>query len=626
MCGINGFNWPDRDLIERMNHITRHRGPDDHGVYVDEAVSLGHRRLSIIDLSSAGHQPMPNEDETLWCLHNGEIYNFRQLREDLLAAGHTFRSHTDTEVILHAYESHGAACLDRFNGMWAFALYDRTARLLLLARDRFGIKPLYYHVADGRLIFSSMIAAVMIHAIGAAPNDRAIMEYLAFNLEQHTDRTFVRGVQSLLPGHLLTYDLRTGRHRVRRWYRPRPCNRTDTEALRAAFTESVHRRTVSDVPIGVCLSGGIDSSAITCTLDAYLPEPFDTYSLVVPGSPIDESRHIEEVARHTRIRTRFTTVDVAEFLRDVDDFVECMEEPVTGLSGYAQYRVFQLAHRHGAKVLLDGQGGDEILAGYVYYFGYRFWELFAGLQWHALAGEMLASYRKLGDLFPHALFAFLVAPEWVRRPAWRRLVTPWVNHAFLQEVCDGDVDPRWRRMTTRQSLTQTLFSTSIPHNLMWEDKSSMRWSIESRVPFLDVDFVEAAMSLRTEQLLKDGKTKVIFKRAMDRLLPEKIRNRTDKVGFDAPVDTFFQDPQMARFARDIVYSPSFCGRPYWHAARVHQMYESHLGGKTNAGDTIWKCVNLELWLRRFFPSARTDPKPEPTLSSADPTGAGTAIR
>lgn len=600
MCGINGFNWNDERLIAAMNHATRHRGPDDTGVYVDDAVSLGHCRLAIIDLSARGHQPMSNEDGTIWCVYNGEVYNFQEIRPELAAAGHSFRSLTDTEVVIHAYESEGLECLNRFNGMWAFALYDRSRRRLVLARDRFGIKPLYYHVDGGRLIFSSMIAGILAHPVRRAPDDGAVMEFLAYNLEQHDGRTFFESIHSLEPGCLLIFDLWTRRHRVERWYTPAVRPRADEAALREAFTQSVRLRTVSDVPIGVCLSGGIDSTAITCTLDDHLAQPFNTYSLVAPGSPVDERRYIEEVARHTRIGTLFTTVRAEDFLEDIDDFVEAMEEPVTGLSAYAQYQVFKLAHAHGAKVLLDGQGGDEILAGYVYYFGYLFYELLVGLEWPALVKEMIQSYRKLGDPFPHALLAFLLAPRGLRHRLWKKRICPWVDHDFLERACGGRQDPRWERMTVRQSLRQTLGSTSIPHNLMWEDKSSMRWSIESRTPFLDVGFVETAMALDTRDLLRNGETKVIFKRAMSSLLPEMIRNRKDKVGFEAPVDELFRDRRVVRLTRDVLASRDFAQRPYWRGDRVRAIFDKYVAGKANAGETIWKCLNTELWLRRFF--------------------------
>jgi len=603
MCGINGFTWPDADRIAAMNRVTRYRGPDDTGTLVDEAVSLGHCRLSIIDLSPRGHQPMANEDESLWLVHNGEIYNYRELRDELVAAGHRFASDTDSEVILHAYEQWGTACLDRFNGMWAFALYDCRRRRLVLARDRFGIKPLYYGRTGRGLVFSSMIGALREHGLGGRPNDRAVMQYLAFNLEQHDEQTFFDGIESLLPGHLLVYDLDSGDQRVERWYTLRARDGATAADLREAFVRSVQRRTVSDVPIGVCLSGGIDSSAITSVLDACLAEPFNTYSLVVPGSPMDESRYIDEMARHARIRTQKTTIEPAVFLDDLRDFVVAMEEPVTGLSAYAQYRVFHLAHEHRAKVLLDGQGGDEILAGYVYYFGYRFWELFARLRWLKLASEMWRVRRHMHTLFPHAMFAFLAAPGFVRHAAWRRRICPWIDHDYLERTCGDAMDPRWKRQTVGESLRQTLSSTSIPHNLVWEDKSSMRWSIESRVPFLDVDVVETAMGLETDDLLCRGETKVAFKRAMADLLPEAIAARKDKVGFEAPTDLLFRDAGVAAMLREVVGSAPFAARPYWRADRLRRMLDDHLAGRREAGETLWKCVNLELWFREFFDGA-----------------------
>jgi asparagine synthase (glutamine-hydrolysing) len=604
MCGINGFSWNDPSLIAAMNAATRHRGPDDVGVYTDGSVSLGHCRLSIIDLSPLGHEPMANEDQSLWCTYNGEVFNFLALREELIGLGHRFASHTDAEVVLHAWEAWGAECLDRFNGMWAFALYDRRRQELILARDRFGIKPLYYVEDDRGLAFSSMIAGLLTHPIRVQPNDRAVMEFLAFNLEQHNGDTFFEPIRSLRPGHLLVYDLKSRHSQVTPWYRPAPRGPVDEEALLREFTDSVRRWTVSDVPLGVCLSGGIDSTAITCTLDRHLGQPFNTYSLVAPGSPVDERKYIDEVGRHTRTQPFFTTVRPDEFLRDVHDFVACMEEPVAGLSAYAQYQVFKLAHSQGAKVLLDGQGGDEILAGYVYYYGYRFWELFARLRWWRLACEMVRCRRHFRTWFPHQMFAFLLLPRGLRTALWKRKVTPWLRHDTLQRVCRGEQDPRWRRQTVRESLNQTLASTSIPHNLMWEDKSSMRWSIESRVPFLDVHFVETALGLPTEDLLTGGETKVIFRRALGRILPPMIRDRKDKIGFEAPVDDFFRDAQVAAFAREILESPGFAQRPYWHAGKIVAMLDEHVRGKTNVGETLWKCLHVELWLRTFFPEAQ----------------------
>lgn len=596
MCGINGFNWPDQALVEKMNHATRYRGPDDRGRYVDNQISLGFCRLSIIDLSADGNQPMSNEDGSIWVVFNGEIYNYRTLRAELVAKGHLFRSQTDTEIIIHGYEEYGLEVFNRLRGMWGLCLYDRHKAQMILCRDRFGIKPLYYFMDAKRLVFSSMIAGILCHDIPKQPNDQAVMEFLAFNLEQHTEQTFFAGVNSLLPGHLLRYDLASRRGKVDRWYSPQQRFAVGAEELREIFDESVRLHLVSDVPVGVCLSGGIDSTAIACTMHNELLAPFCTYSLTVPGSLLDESRYIKEVGRLTQAQQYFTTIQPEEFLSDLGDFVSAMEEPVTGLSAYAQYKVFKLAHEQGAKVLLDGQGGDELFAGYHYYYGYRFYELFSQGNWLQLVSEMRAYHRKMGGWFAHGLFGFLLLPNLIRRTLWRRNLTPWLNHELLVELCGDGMDPRWQRMGVRQILNQTLFSTSIPHNLMWEDKSSMRWSIECRVPFVDVDMVEAALGLDTDLLLTNGETKRLFKAAIWDILPVMIRNRKDKIGFQADEDGLFRDERVAPFVDDIVHSASFQERPYWDGKVLLKEFEEHMNGRVNSGQLLWKCINLELWL------------------------------
>jgi asparagine synthase (glutamine-hydrolysing) len=605
MCGINGFSWPDEALIRRMNRVTRFRGPDDEGWRCDAAVSLGHSRLAILDLSANGHQPMPNSDGTTWITYNGEVYNFRDIRRELAAKGHRFRSHTDTEVVLYAYQEYGLECFSRFNGMWGLAIYDTLRQRLVLCRDRFGVKPLYYHLTvDGRLIFSSMAGAILCHPdVENSPDERSVMEFLAFNLEQHNERTFFRDVTSLRPGHLAVFHLASGRFEVRRWYTPRPRPAATPEELLAAFSDSVRLRTVSDVPVGVCLSGGVDSTAITCILERCLPYAFNTFSLIVPGAPVDESRYIKAVGGLTRSTQHYTTMDEDAFLVEIEDFVRAQEEPVTGTSAYAQYRVFKLAHEKGAKVLLDGQGGDELFAGYVYYFAYYFCELLRRGRFLRLPREIAAYRRKFRDGYALSLFLFLLLPRVLQRTLWKRRINPWVNHQLLQEATAGENDPRWRPMNLRDSLTLTLLSTSIPHNLMWEDKSAMRWSVESRVPFLDFRVVELSMAIASDHLLGDGGTKLFFKQAMDSILPAMIRDRTDKIGFGTAEDDFLRKPGIAAWAGDLIASASFRERPWWHRDAVGVMLQRHLRGEANAGQDIWKCLHTELWARSYGSSA-----------------------
>jgi asparagine synthase (glutamine-hydrolysing) len=600
MCGINGFSWVDETLIRVMNQTTCNRGPDDEGVFVDNNVSLGHRRLSIIDLSPAGHQPMCNENETMWIIYNGEVYNFRQIRDELEHLGHKFKSKTDTEVIIHAYEQWGIKSFDMFNGMWAFCIYDKGKKELILSRDRFGIKPFYYCLHNGQLIFSSMIFAILAHNIQTAPSENAIMQFLAYNLEHCDKNTFFKNVYSLEPGNFLKYDLKTKNYFIEKWYVPRCLENVTVEEVRRSFVESVESQTVADVPIGSCLSGGIDSSSIVCTLDKFLPYAFYTFSFITPGNTFDESKYIKEVGKRTKTKQFFTQISEDDFLNEFPDFVKALEEPVLGLSPYAQYRVMKLAHQQGAKVLLDGQGGDEIFAGYIYYFSYRFFDLLKRGQILNLGREMFLYLRNFKEFLPFGLFAFMLMPNWLKNGLWKTVVNNWINHNFLEEVCGKNSDPRWQGMSLDQAMRLTLFSTAIPHLLQWEDKSSMRWSIESRVPFLDLHLVETALSLASEQKLQNGKTKIVFKEAVKDILPEMISSRTDKIGFDTPVDEFFRKEKIAAFCREIIYSDSFRNRPYWKWKKIEEMFLLHINNKKNYGREIWKWINIELWLRTFF--------------------------
>ena len=583
-----------------MNAITKNRGPDDEGEFIDTDVSLGHSRLSIIDLSPKGHQPMCNEDETIWLTYNGEIYNFHEIREDLIKEGHIFTSHTDSEVIIHAYEQYGMDFLNRFNGMWAFCLYDKKRDQLILSRDQFGIKPLYYYIDDKKIIFSSMIAAILCHDVSISPNECAIMEFLSYNLEGHDTYTFFTGINKIPQDSYLIYHITTGKSSLNTWYYPACRKEADTQTIRNDFMESIRSRTIADVPIGSCLSGGIDSSAIVCILDTIVKDTFNTFSLVVPGFSLDESKYITEVGKHTHVHQYFTQISGTDFINDFRDIVRAQEEPVTGLSAYAQYVVMKLAHEHNAKVLLDGQGGDEIFAGYDYYFAYYFYELVVRGKFITLLQEMIECRKNFKTFFPHTMFAFLMLPDFLKYHFWKSFGDSWINHDYLLEKCQGKMDPRWKRMTLQESLSLTLYSTAIPHLLRMEDKNSMRWSIESRPPFLDINLVGAAMSLPSDKKISQGRTKVIFREAMNDILPLMIRNRKDKIGFAAPADEFFRKEEIITFCREIIYSESFKTRPYWNWKDIERLYNRHLEGTSNIGDTIWKWINLEIWLREFF--------------------------
>jgi asparagine synthase (glutamine-hydrolysing) len=601
MCGINGFSWMDQDLIEKMNEVIKNRGPDDKGYYIDENVTLGNRRLAIIDLSELGHQPMTNEDNSIWITYNGEIYNYQEIREELIDKGHVFKSNSDTEVIIHGYEQYGLEIFKKLNGMWALCIYDKKQEKLILCRDQFGIKPLYYYIDNQGIIFSSMISAIICYKKDNRPNNLAIMEYLSHNLEDHDKYTFFEDIYRLETNKIMMYDLKKKSYTDTKWYELSQNGKIDTQDIKDTFIRSIKYRTISDVPVGSCLSGGIDSSAIVVILNDILKNNFYTFSFIAPGTRFDESKYIKEIGKKTNTSQFFTELDLNDFLREVEDFIVCQEEPVTGLSPFAQYRVMKLAHEHNLKVLLDGQGADEIFAGYIYYFSYYYYELLTSLKLYRLLKEMVLYIKNFKNIYPHKMFFFLLLPNKIKNMSWNRS-NDWINQNYIKSNKYNIIDPRWKKMKLRESLTLTLFSTAIPHLLRWEDKNSMRWSIESRPPFLDVSLVEKALSCTSEQQLNNGKTKVIFKSSIESYLPDLIKKRTDKIGFEVQVDDFFREESVNSFLEKIINSESFKRRPYWNWEKISKLYQQHQDKKKNIGDKIWKWINLELWLRYYFPN------------------------
>jgi len=606
LCGINGFTWKDESLIARMNRDLSHRGPDDEGAYSDGRVSLGHRRLSIIDLSPLGKQPMSNEDGKIWIVFNGEIYNFSSLREELEGLGHCFRSRTDTEVIIHSYEEWGSACCQRFNGMWAFAIVDKRKGELFLSRDRFGIKPLYYHLDGDGLIFSSEIRCILEHPIPRRPDDRMVYEYLAYGFHDHCRETFFSDVHRLMPGECLIYPLSGGQVERFKWYdlakgiESSSLSLEDAEVcIRELFQDSVRLRLIADVPVGSCLSGGIDSSSIVYMMRRLLKDGrIKAFSMVFPGADVDESSYIDEVVEHTDVETYRITPTPEDLMRDLSDLVRTQEEPFATLSIYGQYRVMQLAHQSGMKVLLDGQGADEILAGYFIYFKYYIFEsLKKGRLKEAEAAAALLS-RRFDDLviFPLAVLGgrFEIVQGIMER-IWQR------KQGYLQRFYSGPVSNPFveRGFDLNSALLNNLVKYSIPQLLRYEDKNSMRWSIESRVPFLDYRLVELALSLPSNYKIREGTTKYVFRRAMKDLVSSRILGRKDKIGFATPDKDWLANPALASIMGKVVDSKEFRSRKYWKPLEVSSMVDEHTKGIRNWSEELWRVLNLEMWLREF---------------------------
>jgi asparagine synthase (glutamine-hydrolysing) len=608
MCGICGLSFGDQHLVKRMCDSIAHRGPDDAGIYTDGKVTLGHRRLSIIDLSQAGRQPMANEDGSIQIVFNGEVYNFGEIRPLLVEMGHSFMSHTDTEVIIHAYEAWGFDCVRRFNGMWSFAVYDSKKGTLFLSRDRFGVKPLYYHISKRGIIFCSEIKGLLEAGAERSANPKAVMEFLAFGFADHDKETFFNGIFRLMPGESLIYDLSRGSHRLIRWYdlesevrRKSPMSEDEAaRSIRSLFEDAVRYRMISDVPVGSCLSGGIDSSAIVCAMRQIAEKGrIKTFSLVFPKSRIDESSYIDLVIERTRVESHTVTPTQTDLLSDLSDLIKTQEEPFGTLSIYGQYRVMKLARDNGMKVLLDGQGADELFAGYFIYFKYYIFQsiLLGRMDEAAAAAEAIGHNKQDLLMFPVAT----IASRW---PFIERLLQRlWVRELkHLNEFYAGRlVNPFSERgFDLFRALFTDLTRYSIPQLLRYEDKNSMRWSIETRVPFLDYRLVELSLSFPSDFKVRNGGTKYILRRALLGLVPDKILARTDKIGFATPDKEWFRTPEFIKLMKDLLAQQAFSSRPYWKAEEVLRLLQDHAAGRRAVADHLWRVVNVELWLQAFI--------------------------
>lgn len=608
MCGINGFNWKDEQLICKMNSVLKQRGPDDEGTFVNGSVSLGHRRLSILDLSLRGHQPMCNEDGCIWIVYNGEIYNFKEIRDDLTKKGHKFKSDTDTEVIIHAYEEFGFDCVKKFNGIWAFCIYDDTKNILFLSRDRFGVKPLYYYFHENRFIFSSEIKSILMHDMAITPNDSIIFDFLYYNLTDHTEETFFDNIKRLMPSHNAIFDLSARSFKQEKYYDIQSELKEgsfEPSKLKDLFTDAVRMQLIADVPIGSCLSGGIDSSSIVLTMNSLRKNNMiKTFSAHFPGRKIDERKYQDEINKLVNSEGHFVSPKPDELMDDLTDLIYAQEEPFPGTSIYAQYRVMKMAHENGMKVLLDGQGADEIFAGYHYYYGFYFYELFKAGKFSKILEETKNYKNKTGSMMPIMYMMLRFVPNFLKKWMYSNIKTPYLSKNFISSNKLRN-DPRWNTVGLTYALLESIQVYSLPPLLRYEDKNSMHFSIESRVPFLDHRLVEYTLSMPSDSIITDGTTKWAFRTSMKGILPESIRCRYDKIGFSTPEEEWFHNSIFKQFTMDIINSESFSKRKYWDANKVKQMFDKMLAGKTLklfAGTDIWRCVTFELWLRMFIDS------------------------
>ena len=611
MCGICGFNWSDARLIERMKARLVHRGPDDHGSHVAEGVSLGHRRLSIVDLSEAGRQPLSNEDGTVWITFNGEIYNHLELRSRLQAKGHVFRSRTDTEVIVHAYEEYGLEFAKHLTGMFALAIWDAPRKRMVLARDRLGLKPLYYALDGGRLRFASEIKALLADpTVPRTLNRQGLLDLLGYEFVPAPETLF-HGIRKLLPGCLLTLEA-DGRPRLTRYWSLEPKEiEPDEEALAALLESACADHTMSDVPVGAFLSGGIDSSTIVSFLSRTLPGGLQTFALGYREASFSEFEYARAVAehfhtRHTELLVR--PVDAAAIERSVWH----LDEPTTDPSNLPFMLICAEARRY-VKVCLSGDGGDELLMGYD---RFRASKANSWLQrlplpqrqrlYRAAVACLPDNELKKGasNILKRFLQGALLSAdgEHIR---WQYFSDPAQTAAILEpEFLHGlDTDPftpvkRWSAQAPRERGLREQYvelNTVLPDSvLMKVDKMSMACGLEVRPPFLDHRVVEFCYSLPTSAKLRGLTTKWLLKSAMRERLPPGIAMRP-KQGFSIPMKNWIRG-ELAALTRDEVFSSPLIGEHFRREA-LDRLWQEHQASRHNHSHLFWTLLNLALWER-----------------------------
>lgn len=606
MCGINGFTWPDEATIRSMNRAISHRGPDNDGIYVDEYVSLGNRRLAIVDLSSSANQPMCNEKGDVWISFNGEIYNFLELRRDLKDRGHIFKSCSDVETVIHLYEEEGTACVHKLRGMFAFCIYDKGEHRLFLARDRIGIKPLYYYLKKNGLIFSSEIRGILQHGLPRVVDDGVVLDYLYYGRVDHCKGTFFKDIFRLPSGHTMIYDIDNHSLNIARYWNLdlRIQSRITFEEAKASLmsilNEVIRMHMVADVTVGSCLSGGLDSSTIVSLASRHDREQFRCFSAVYPGLEIDESRYIQELIGKLNMDTKMVVPTAEDLVRRLHELVEAQEEPFASTSIFAQFKVMDLARQHGTKVLLDGQGGDELFAGYPYYLSSVYLEDLRRM-------KILQLIKKVSKLGLQPLLLALV-PEPLKRfaigrnlfgVAEKEQIGLGVNRDFVHDhISKSEV-----KLKTHPSLVVACYAdlrSELQALLRYEDKNSMHFSIEARVPFLDHMLVEFVFGLPSHYKHHNGLSKFILRELMRGGMPDLIIERRDKLGFPTPEDDWIREGPLLKFVENILNSDSFKSRPYFDSEACYSLFKKHLGGKVNVGRLIWRWVNLELWLQIFI--------------------------
>lgn len=624
MCGIVGILHKapvpiNEVLLKSMGDTLHHRGPDDEGAFVDDRIGFYHKRLSIIDLAS-GHQPMTDGDYTI--VFNGEIYNYIELRQELVQKGYRFQTHSDTEVILKMYRAYGDRMVSRLNGMFAFLLYDKARQYLLAARDHFGIKPLYVYEDEGKWIFASEIKAILVHPdVTAEVNADALNEYLTFQFLLK-DRTLFQHIRKLLPGYYLSIDLQTGEGRLTQYWAPNfEVDHYHTQEyfiyeLQRLLEDTVKMQLRSDVPLGAYLSGGMDSSIVSILAARHLPGYLKTFTGAFrEGAEYDETSYAEIVADRCRAEMfRIYPTDV-DFVERLPQLIYYLDEPVAGPGLFPQYMVSKLA-ADNVTVVLGGQGGDEIFGGYTRYFvAYLEQALKGAIYGTNDEGEHVVSLK---SIIPNLGCLQQYVP--MMRQFWQRDMFEDMDRRYFHlidrsesalELYTEDFRQQYDRGKVFDAFQETFnhpstlsyynkmthfdMFGSLPGLLQVEDRVSMAVSIESRVPLLDRRIVDLVTSMPVAMKFRGGEMKYILKRAARNILPKDILNRKDKMGFPVPLHLWAKNGAAA-FIREVLLSKTCRERGIFDMERMKRLIE----GERPFGRTLWGALSLELWFRTFI--------------------------
>ncbi|KAF2960922.1 asparagine synthase (glutamine-hydrolyzing) [Fervidobacterium sp. 2310opik-2] len=664
MCGIAGIISNEHinpNLIKNIASKIKHRGPDDEGyLLVDENflitaggddtpanvwnsnllyspkthinsienmkfnIALGHRRLSILDLSPTGHQPMCDESQKIWIIFNGEIYNYLELKDELKQIGYDFFTNTDTEVLLKAYIEWGTDCVNKFNGMWAFAILDLRKNTLFLSRDRFGVKPLYYYFDNKYFAFASEIKALLsLPFIKKEVNYEAVFDYIAFGWEEQGEESFFRRIKELKPSHSVILNLNKYELKVFKYYQLSYYEKFEkynpekekeyAENTRELIFNAVRLRLRSDVKVGACLSGGLDSSTIVSVMNEIIKrenlsqvgESIKCFTAAYVNEKIDESNWAKIVVENTQSDWIKTFPKENELLEDLKDIIYTQEIPFGSTSIYAHYRVMKIASESGVKVILDGQGGDELFTGYITYFPTIYREFVRNFDFRDLLNEIKNINNSPVDLkniikksYYIRIFKILKISKF-KKLLIEQIFYPvsLINHEFYKKFSYRVKD---RQEKIPDSLNQQLYhfitGVNLKTLLKYEDRNSMRFSIESRTPFADdINLIEYIFSIPSVYKIHNGYSKYILRQAMNGIIPEQIRKRVDKIGFATPEDKWLKNNK--KLVKEVL-SNSEILKEISNTQKILRDLENET--IFNKGFTLWRFINLSIWYDLFF--------------------------